>query len=216
MAIFRGLSSDVPNDPGPLERALRDYAKLIRPWAKSVAGFMLADVDRRNLKAWKAHGNDLGVGLRNVITSTPVGQVYLGLLDEQVRLITSIPLESAERVHDIVREEMPRATRSATIAAGLAEAENIPLWRAKLIARTEVSRSSVALTQARAQAIGSEGYIWRTVGDSDVRPDHKKMEGKYVRWDKPPSFKNEPTLGPYHAGCGPNCRCYPEPVLPEF
>ncbi len=200
----------------PLIRVLEKYADIIEPWATAVGEYMLADVNRRNEKAWREHGQDIGRNLGAVIRNTPVGGVYRGLLKEQVTLIKSIPLDAAERAQAMVQKGMLASTRSTTIAKEILKQSDIPLWRAKLIARTEVSKSSVALTQARAMAIGSEGYIWRTVGDADVRPEHKAMNGKYVRWDNPPSFKTEPTLGAYHAGCGPNCRCYPEPQFPDF
>lgn len=84
--------------------------------------------------------------------------------------------------------------------------------RANTIARTEVSRASCVFTQARAENLGSEGYIWRTSEDGDVRPSHKAMNGKFVAWNSPPTLDN--LKG--HAGCLPNCRCYTEPVIPNF
>lgn len=204
----------LPNGTFPLIRALTLYSEVIGPWAETVAKYMLADVNVRNERAWHEAGNEIGVGLKRLITQTPLGDTYTGLLKEQVTLIKSIPLDAAERAQKLVLEGLPKSTRSTTIAQEILAQSDIPLWRAKLIARTEVSRASVTLTQVRAQSIGSEGYIWRTVKDGDVRPTHKEMEGKYVRWDTPP--KTDKSLDPYHAGCGPNCRCYPEPVLPDY
>jgi hypothetical protein len=37
------------------------------------------------------------------------------------------------------------------------------------------------------------------------------MEGEFVPWDKPPNLDNMQG----HAGEFPNCRCYPEPVIPK-
>jgi len=91
------------------------------------------------------------------------------------------------------------------------ESGDVARSRALLIARTEVTRTATTLTQARAEHIGSEGYIWRTAGDGDVRPSHRAMNGKFVRWDSPPTLDN--LTG--HAGCVPNCRCYAEPVIPD-
>lgn len=217
VALIKGYKPDgTPEGLIPLNKALYAYADTVDPWARSVAHQMLTDVSHRNNVAWKAHGDEMGRALREQLKSTPMGAVFRELLEEQVVLIKSLPLAAAERAHSLVQEGMLKSTRSSDIAEEILESSNIPVWRAKMIARTEVSRAAVTLTQVRAQNVGSEGYIWRTVGDGDVRPDHKKMNGKYVRWDSPPSFPSEPTLGAYHAGCGPNCRCYPEPVLPEY
>lgn len=216
-AIIRGFDGDYEDASlTALQKTLVDYAELIGPWATSVARYMLIDVDRRNERAWKEHADDIGVAIRRELEQTPTGAVFRSLLAEQVRLIKSLPLDSARRVHEMVQEALPKSTRSTTLAAQLAETAHIPKWRAKLIARTEVSRAAVTLTQVRAEAIGSEGYIWQTAGDADVRPEHKRMQGKYVAWNDPPSFASEPTLGAYHAGAGPNCRCWPVPVLPDF
>ena len=81
--------------------------------------------------------------------------------------------------------------------------------RALLIAQTEVSRTATALTQARAEYIGSTSYRWRTSHDIRVRHSHKKMEGKEVRWVAPPTLDG--MTG--HAGCFPRCRCYCEVIV---
>lgn len=164
---------------------------------------MLADVSRRNEAAWRDNSLDIGRGLQQVIRDTPVGAVYRGLLVEQVDLIKSLPLRQAEHVHELVQKGLLASTRSTDIAKTIMESSAIPLWRAKLIARTEVSRAAVTLTQARAQAIGSPGYIWRTSEDGAVRPTHRLVANTYVPWDQPP--KTDESLDPYHAGCGPNC-----------
>jgi SPP1 gp7 family putative phage head morphogenesis protein len=213
--IVRGFNPDGSlSSIGPLVRALERYSEIITPWARSVGAVMLADVKRRSEKAWREQGHELGIELQHQIRDTPTGDLFRRLLDDQVELISSLPVDAARRVQHVVQEGMIKSTRSTEIAKDLLKTGEVTASRAKLIARTEVSKASVALTQARAQAIGSEGYIWRTVGDGDVRDTHRKMEGKYVRWDKPP--KTDPSLAPYHAGSGPNCRCYPEPVLPEY
>lgn len=213
--IINGFRPDGTVDAvQPLVDALNKYAETLEPWAVSVANYMLADVSRRNEAAWREHGEEIGRALRRTINETPVGHAMRNLLADQVGLIQSLPRKAAENVHTLVQEGIFHSERSTTIAARILESSSIPEWRAKLIARTEVSRAAVTLTQVRAQAIGSEGYIWRTVRDGDVRPTHVKMEGKYVRWTHPP--KTDKSLDPYHAGCGPNCRCYPEPVLPEY
>jgi len=174
---------------------------------------MVADVARRNLNAWKQNSADMGRALRDELINAPTGSYYALLMDEQVGLIKSLPLDAAQRVHDLSQEALIQGERASTIAAKILETGQVTASRAKLIARTEVSRTASTLTQARARYAGSEGYIWRTSRDGDVRPTHRAQEGNYIRWDHPP--KTDKGLAPYHAGCGPNCRCYPEPVFPN-
>lgn len=50
-------------------------------------------------------------------------------------------------------------------------------------------------------------YIWRTAGDSKVRPSHAANNGKIFAWDNPP-----PTG---HPGEDFGCRCTAEPYIPD-
>lgn len=217
-AIVRGLAPD-GDVSGATEReiryALARYADLLRPWARTVARYMLADVDRRNLKAWEENSREMGSALRIEIMQAPTGELFKELQADQVELITSLPTKAAERVQNLVlNESLLGGQRATTLAKEILRTGEVTKARATLIARTEVSRAACNLTQARAVFAGSEGYVWRSSEDGDVRPTHKAVNGKFFRWDDPP--KTDASLDPYHAGCGPNCRCFPDPVLPTF
>jgi SPP1 gp7 family putative phage head morphogenesis protein len=194
--------------------ALERYATLLRPWAKSVARYMLADVDRRNERAWFETAKEMGRGLLIEIKQAPTGMVFEALMQDQVDLITSLPTKAGQRVHELVTKGLVDSRRADEIAKDILKSGDVTAARATLIARTEVARAASSLTQARARYAGSEGYIWRSSEDMDVRDTHKKVNGKFFRWDDPP--KTDKNLDPYHAGCGPNCRCFPEPVIPVF
>lgn len=190
--------------------ALRSYADLISPWARAVSAKMLADVDRRNYTLFKQNAYEMGAAIKEELAKAPTGETLRRLMSENVTLIRSIPLKAAERVHELSMERLSNSIRSKEMVAEIMEIGGVTERRAKLIARTEVSRANASLLEARAEYAGSEGYIWRTVGDHDVRESHKRMDGKYVRWDSPPT--TDGMVG--HAGCTPNCRCTAEPVLP--
>ena len=195
-----------------LVRTLRDYARLIEPWANAVARYMLADVERKNRSMWRRQSNIISRELRNEIESAPTGAVLRQLQVEQVQLIQSVPLQAAERIHVLATESTITGRRAEEVAKLILETENVSASRARLIARTEVSRAAANLVQARATWAGSEGYIWRTSNDADVRDSHSRMEGKYVQWARPPTL--DKMVG--HAGCLPNCRCFAEPLFPQM
>lgn len=192
---------------------LRGYADLLGPWAESAAAFMVADVARRNLRGWEQVSSAMADGIRSELAQAPTGAYYSQLMREQVGLIKSLPLSAAERIQELSTAGIASGRRAEDLVGEILGQGAVSASRARLIARTEVSRAAATFTQARARYAGSEGYIWRTSGDGDVRDTHRKMNGRFVRWDDPP--KTDKNLAPYHAGCGPNCRCYPDPVLPE-
>ena len=198
-------------EPSVLVKALRDYAELLKPWAKAVAEYMLADVARRDKTMWRQNSKELGAGIRQVVTNSPVSYALTALQDSQVELITSLPLQAAQRVHDLALESLVDSRRAAEVARDILNTGHVTEARARLIARTEVSRAASNLVQVRSQYAGSDGYIWRTSGDLDVRESHAKMEGKYVRWTEPPTL--DKLTG--HAGTLPNCRCFAEPIFPD-
>lgn len=209
------ISGYPPGDPAALpaiERALRGYSDVIRGWARLEAQKMLDAVNRQDENEWRERSRDMSLALRDELRNAPTGAALARLLDEQVELITSLPIEAALRVHDLTLAGVEDATRAREVAAEILRSNEVTAGRARLIARTEVARTASKLTEARAVHIGSEGYIWRTSGDSDVRDSHQKMNGKFVRWDTPPTLVDGTVT---HAGQIYNCRCYPEAVIPE-
>ncbi|MEH5379699.1 phage minor head protein [Citrobacter freundii] len=191
---------------------LVDYSDVISDWAEMVGRKMFAQVEREEWNQWRSVSEEIAAGLRNVVGNTPVGQVAQDIVYRQIQLMKSLPLEAADRVMDIqqramqavITGERPDQLYEMIMASG-----DVAVSRAQLIARTEIGRATGALTQARALSVGSEGYWWRIHG-AGTRPSHRKMKDKFVRWGNPPTLDG--MTG--HAGCLPNCECWPEVQIP--
>ncbi|MGO4738634.1 phage minor head protein [Bosea sp. 2KB_26] len=211
--LVTGLfDADDPASAGIVERALRRYAITIEGWAGSVGGRMVAEVAARDRKAWKAVSREMGTAVHREIANAPTGTLLRKRLADQVSLITSLPTEAADRVHKLTLEGITNGTRAGEIADEIMKTGEVTRGRAELIARTEVSRTSTELTRARAESVGSTHFIWRTAGDSDVRPSHRSLNGQAFAWSDPPEC--DPG---HHALPGAiwNCRCYAEPILKD-
>jgi SPP1 gp7 family putative phage head morphogenesis protein len=209
--IVKGF--DVSTLPGSLfaRTALEQYARILTPWAQAVGQRMVTEVAARDERSWFQISERMGKALRQEIATAPTGEVMRERMAEQVKLITSLPTEAADRVHRLALQGITEGWRADRIADEIMATGHVTRARANLIARTEVGRTSTLLTQARAEHVGSEGYNWRTAKDSDVRPSHKAMAGKFVKWTEPPTLDG--MTG--HAGALPNCRCFCEPVIPD-
>lgn len=215
--VGRIVNTYPAGDPQYLSRIqaqLAEYAKLITPWAKETAARVVADLNYQDEKAWARAAKQMSIDLKAELATAPTGSTMAEFMREQVRLITSLPVDAGVRVHKLTMEGLTDATRAKQVATEIQRTGEVTAGRATLIARTEVARTSSALTMARAKHIGSEGYIWRTAGDSDVRPLHRKLNGRYVAWNNPPVAGENGEHA--HAGMIYNCRCYPEPVIPEI
>jgi len=211
-AIVNGFPPGDPQFVPTIDAMLRAYADLLLPWARETAAKMLRATNAADYKAWLSLGEEVSAGVMREVTTTPTGSTFLALLAEQVHYIRSIPLEAAQRVHTLTTEALADGTRAAEIAKMIQASGSVAESRATLIARTEVARTASTFTQARALNVGSQGYVWETSRDGDVRPSHKKMQGKIIDWDKPPVVDG--MTG--HAGEFPNCRCWPRVILPRL
>lgn len=195
-----------------LEEAMRAYSAAIKPWAASVGKRMVEDVNRQDVESFNKAARSMSRGLKQELARAPVAETMRDLQREQVRLITSLPTEASQRVHRLTQEALTTGKRAAQIAEEIARTSEVTESRAALIARTEVARTGSKLTETRAISVGSTGYIWRTSKDSDVRESHQQMEGRFCEWANPPTLSDGTTT---HAGQIYNCRCYPEPVIPD-
>jgi SPP1 gp7 family putative phage head morphogenesis protein len=211
--IVKGMApGGVVRNSAELEKVLRAYSQTIEPWARSVAEKMLGRIARQGENAWIQMGRSMGRELRKELQDAPTGQFLREFLNEQVILITSLPLDAANRVHKLTLEGLTSGRRAEEIAKDILATGKVTESRAKLIARTEVARTASGLTMARSLHVGVTHYVWRTSGDADVRKSHKEMNGAVIPWHTAPILSDGTQT---HAGMFPNCRCYPEPVFIE-
>lgn len=194
--------------------ALRKYADSLDMWARHASGKILMDVALRDERTWLIYAQDMSRGIKDQIRNTDIGAAYQKLLNDQVSLIKSLPLNAAQRIQDLSTRAVIEGGRSDEISGLIMAIGGVTKARANTIARTEVSRATTLFTQARAESLGSDGYIWRTSEDSDVRHRHAELNGKHFKWNNPPVVDKKSGRRA-HAGCDINCRCYPEPVIPE-
>lgn len=209
--IVDGFPDKSPTQLPLLMDALRRYSEIVEPWATTVADVMLREVEARDRRGWVRVSEEVSRGLARELRDLDVGATVREMLAGQVKLIKSLPIEAGERVHRLTMKALEVGTRADEIAAEIMRSGEVTASRATLIARTEVARTASGLVQARSMAVGITSYIWRTTRDEITRKSHHEMEGVAVQWDKPPML-SDGMAG--HAGQFPNCRCWPEPVLP--
>ena len=212
--IVKGFDIGTERAAVSIRATLNKYAELLQPWAEATAARMASDLDRQDRAIWNRNAREMSLSLRKELNDAPVGTELQRFLHDNVKLITSLPREEGERVHELTIEGLANSSRARTIAGEIMRTGEVTEGRAMLIARTETSRTASVLTQVRSESIGSDGYVWHTVGDSDVRPRHKKLNGKVFKWSSPPIAGENGERA--HAGQIYNCRCYPEPIIPEL
>lgn len=213
-----GEAETLPSRRGDVSRLLTPVEWLAQ-YAQQAAQRMVTGVLLTNQRHWMAAAKEAGRGpqlygaLRQELRGK-VGARTRQLIASNAQLIRSLP----EEVRTIVAQRIGREEFAGERAEALEEfIPHVSRVKARLIARTETSKASTALTRARSEDLGLFWYVWRTSSDQRVRPSHKLMNGVLIAFDGPPSPEQlagiKSTLGLYNAGDAPNCRCYPEPFI---
>lgn len=184
---------------------------------------MASEVKVSNARSWReaarkaGRGNEIYAALREELEG-PVGRRMKELVEENAELISSIPAEIRTSIAKELAGLEQEGLRPKTIAEHLRKrVPELAHSRAALIARTQTAKAVTELTRARSEDLGINWYQWLTAKDQRVRLAHKAFEKVLVNWDDPPSPEDlagiESTLGHYHAGSAPNCRCVALPLV---
>lgn len=212
-------------NPDDILSALVDYTatKAFKKAAGDIAMKMVTHLFNDGQRTWReaarvnSQGREIYELLKNELNTTPMGALYYELIQSNALLITTLPDEISYQVIGEVMEMQQQGKRANEIAEEIKKLfPETTKARAKLIARTEVSKASTALTQARCDYMDIKWYVWKTSSDARVRKSHDHMDNVLINWNDPPSpekLAGLPEYGKYHAGNTFNCRCYPEPLI---
>ena len=121
-------------------------------------------------------------------------------------LIKSLPTRLHPELKGIIRRGVQNGVSVKDLQKEIKARYGVSDIRARLIAQDQTLKFHSSLSEYRLKSVGVEKYIWRTVQDSRVRPDHVERNGNEYSWDKPPA-------GGLHPGQEVRCRCRAEPVF---
>lgn len=213
------------SNPGDLVAILEEMAQseTLYRLSEHAALQMITGLSVQNARTWREaarqsmRGPEIYHALQGEMEG-PVGFRVRQLVHQNAKLITGIPRTLAQRITKELLEESQAGRRAGSIAADLRKQfPQMAASRIRLISRTEVSKASTALTQARAENLDLNWASWCTSEDSRVRLSHRKMDKVLFDWNDLPSPERlageKATLGEYAPGCAPNCRCYAAPLL---
>lgn len=207
------------NNPDSMISSLRSYSKELSDYARTISKSVVYSMNSDDRATWFSNSLNLSRALKREITTAPVDDLLQQYIEEQYHLITSLPSEAARRIENIVLGNLYKGVmRSKTLAELIYQTGDVTKARARLIARTEISKMSTGLTKVRSEVLGLDWYIWKATHDIRVRDSHKFMHNVVCNWNDPPNpeklygGKQKP-YGKYHAGITFNCRCFADPLL---
>ena len=223
--IFKKIAQSSGNDQQKYIQKMNNFQNSYQyeKFIMSAVKRMVTPLSVDNMRTWRqaARKSTKGKFLYRVLMEEldqGIGQVIDNQVISNASLIRTLPNDVAQTVTKNIAEEALKGERARSIEQIIRqETDKHSRASARLIARTEVSKTQSALTQARSEQLDLRWYVWRTALDGDrVRKSHRLMEGVLVNWKDPPApeeLVGEKSAGHYHAGNIYNCRCYPEPLL---
>ena len=205
------------------EIAARSQAKDVQEASDFLARKMVQWTNVKNAKTWREaaersqHGRKLYKLLQHEMQGA-TGIRVAAIIKANAAYISSIPLTQASILVDEITKAQQMGARPATISKMMRSRWPALLRsRVNLIARTETAKASTALTEARCAELNIDWYAWLTSKDVRVRPSHFKMNNVIVPWSEAPDpealIGEKSSLGHYHAGACPNCRCTQRVIL---
>ena len=194
----------------------------IQAASQLLAERMVSQVSAKNMRTWRAAAakSQRSAMLHRLLQQEmqgPTGVRVQQIVRENAKLISSLSIEAATTFTEEIERAQQAGARTSTLDK-MARSRFPELLRSRvhLISRTETSKASSALTQARAEHLNLPCYIWRTSKDARVRDSHRLMDGVVCFWSDPVSpeaLASEKAYGPYNCGDTFNDRCYPEVIL---
>lgn len=124
---------------------------------------------------------------------------------ENVALIQSIPAQHYAEVEQLVRDGVMQGLRAEDIAAQLRTRYGVTETRALRIARDQVGKFHGSMQRLRQLDAGVASYKWSCSMDERVRPMHRALEGRIIRWNEPPVVSQSGRR--CHPGMDVMCRC---------
>ncbi len=144
----------------------------------------------------------------NVFRSEPfLKPLAEGWISENTSLIKSLPTRLHPELEGIIRRGVMNGQSVKDLKDQIKARYGVSDYRAKLIAQDQTLKLNADLTRYRLQSVGVEQYIWRSVQDSRVRPEHADRNGESYSWKEGASGE--------HPGQPVRCRCRAEAIWDE-
>lgn len=189
------IISKLPNGFEAISKFNNGQFKMV---VKANTGFTVPDVMQGAPSAV-----ELGV---NVFRNEPfIKPLAEGWIAENTNLIKSLPTNLNTELQGIVQRGVMSGNSVTQIQEQIKARYAVTENRARLIAQDQTLKLNANLTEYRLKSVGVKKYIWRTVHDPRVRPQHVARDGKEY------TFKEG--AGGENPGVPIRCRCRAEAIF---
>lgn len=198
-----------------LARLKNKFTRLFKERAPALIDRMLGGVDKASATGLQKSLKELsgGVTLKTDTIPAPLAEILKATTYENVKLITSIPEQTALRIEGAVMRSIQQGGEGRkTILQELERIGGMESRRVKLISEDQTRKITSAMNVERSKALGITKARWvHSSGSAEPRPKHVDFNGKIFDLNDPPAIgdKGQKVL----PGTEISCRCFYVPVI---
>lgn len=122
---------------------------------------------------------------------------------ENASTVSDLAAAQAKRVGELVSRGVVEGVPMRELTSEIRGLLPVESKRARAFAERQVIALNAAMTEELSAMADITWYRWRTMGDTKVRPRHRKREDKRYMWSRPPRGG--------HPGEDYGCRCTADP-----
>ena len=196
-----------------------EFNELLRDWetkTEAIADFIARKLAKNTEKYvninFTKQNKDFNINVRSKAIKNQLQAIY----EKNYGLIKSIPNEIIQRYKSAFLNNIGSFDREA-IYKQAKTFQGISNRRAKTIARDQTQKAVSGYTQARAEQLGFEYYMWVTAGDERVskgKGGHRILNGRIYKYAEPSAIADTyNTKG--HPSFRVNCRCLQVSIIPQ-
>jgi SPP1 gp7 family putative phage head morphogenesis protein len=145
------------------------------------------------------------LGIDLVIHDPHIASVIDSFVHENVALIDDLRGRAMSDMEMAITRAVATGTRAEQLGLEIAARFGLAEQRARRIARDQIGRLNGQISRSRHLELGIKSFIWQSMRDPRVRPEHRHLDGKEFEYARPPSegIPGHPIM----------CRCVPKPVF---
>ena len=150
------------------------------------------------------------IGLNPIASDNAIKDMLQGKISYNVSLIKSMKSKYAHDLEKDIYRSLENGDGIGAITEAIVKRTGMNIKHARLIATDQTGKILGQLNAYRAKKAGANYYVWQSMEDNRVRPEHRELDQTVQKYDDPAGGD-----GGLMPGEPINCRCVSLPVFDD-
>lgn len=150
------------------------------------------------------------IGLNPIASDNAIKDMLQGKISYNVSLIKSMKSKYAHDLEKDIYRSLENGDGIGAITEAIVKRTGMNIKHARLIATDQTGKILGQLNAYRAKKAGANYYVWQSMEDNRVRPEHRELDQTVQKYDDPAGGD-----GGLMPGEPINCRCVSLPIFDD-